>query len=664
VRGSRLSKVALQPLAEVSDAELLGRYVRRRDEGAFAQLVARYSRLVWAQCRNLLPAGVDADDAFQATFLTLARSAGKLQANMPFGPWLHGVAYRVCQNARRAIARRTRRERACARPESTRPVADSAWEAAFAAVAEEVQGLPAGQRAAFVLCCIEGRSTAEAAAILGVKPGALAARLSRAKQTLLDRLTQRGIGAGILALGLLTNGGTAAAELVSRTLSIVVAGVTVPRSIQSLTHGAIGMAITRFKLLAAAVLAAAGFGLYAAEWYGAATAQPPGTLQPASKTAPSNGYANAKRTTGLPAPPVAAEPKYKPIDRETIAAYEKLGATYITLKVDQYGNVIYRAVDGLPGFTFERLPDEKLPPVSVPFYLGCKATDGQLKALNNLVNLTHLELHSTQVTDAGLKELKGLNNLRWLSLMGSKGVSDEGLQELRELKNLDSLDLGYTAVTDVGMKELSELKNLTRLSLYNTKVTDVGLKELRELKNLKSLLLINLGVTDAGLKELKGLAKLSMLDLYATKVTDAGMIELRELKDLSFLELSETKVGDAGLRELKDLKGLNYLGLVGTKVTNGGMKDLKSLESLTLLSLGDTALGDAGLNEIKDLKNLTYLGLQGTKVTDEGVKELKGLKNLTHLILYHVTVSKAAVKELQEALPKCSIQTQAPSGRG
>ena len=287
-----------------------------------------------------------------------------------------------------------------------------------------------------------------------------------------------------------------------------------------------------------------------------------------------------------PQPIKSAEPKYKPIDRATIAAYEKLGAKYSTLKVDEYGNVIYDAVDGLPGFTFERLPDEKLPPVGVPFYLGChKAADGELKALNNLINLTHLELWYKQVTDTGLKELKGLNNLRWLSLLDTN-VTDEGLKELRELHNLDSL-ISVNGGDRCGNEGAQGSQNLTWLSLYNTKVTDVGLKELQGLKNLKSLLLINLGVTDAGLKELKGLHKLTMLDLYGTAVTDAGMRELRELKDLSFLELSKTKVGDAGYVELEAPQKPELSRPGRYKGYDGGWKDLKSLESLTSLGLGD-----------------------------------------------------------------------------
>ena len=279
MRRSRLPTVARQLLAEIPDADLLERYVQHRADDAFAQLVTRYSRLVWGQCRNLLPGDADADDAFQATFLTLARSAKSIRPGAPLGPWLHGVAYRVCGNARRAMGRRAKREKACATPEADRPVADSTWEAAFAAVSEEVQKLPEAQRTAFVLCCIEGRATTEAAASLGQKLGTFSARLTRAKQTLLDRLAKRGLGASILALGGIT--GTVAvapAALIARTLALVPSGVTIPSSVLTLTQGVTGMIMLRFKLLVAGVLVATGLGLsFGGGWSGEATAQVAGT---------------------------------------------------------------------------------------------------------------------------------------------------------------------------------------------------------------------------------------------------------------------------------------------------------------------------------------------------------------------------------------------------
>ncbi len=273
----RFPSVARLLLSEVPDADLLERYVNRHDDDAFAQLVARYSRLVWGQCRNLLSNDVDADDAFQASFITLAKSAKTIRVGAPLGPWLHGVAFRICKNARRANGRRFQREQASAQPESSHPVADSTWERAFSTVAEEVQKLPVTQRSAFVLCCIEGRATTDVALTLGVKLGTLATRLTRAKQTLLQRLAKRGLGAAVLALGGVTGSvASAPAALVERTISLISLGVVVPSSVLSLTHGATGMMMLRFKLLAAGVLVATGLGLtVGGGWSSSVVAQVP-----------------------------------------------------------------------------------------------------------------------------------------------------------------------------------------------------------------------------------------------------------------------------------------------------------------------------------------------------------------------------------------------------
>ena len=282
----RFPSVARKLQNEVPDADLLERYVQQNSDDAFGQLVARYSRLVWGQCRNSLANDADADDAFQAAFLTLARSAKTLKPDIPLGPWLHGVAFRVCKNARRAMARRTKRERASAQPESNRPIADSAWEVAFAAVAEEVQKLPDAQRVAFVLCCIEGRATTEAAESLGQKLGTFSARLTRAKQTLLSRLAKRGISASVLALGGVTGSvSIAPAALIARTLAWLPSGVVVPSSIQVLTYGVTGMMLLRFKVLAAGVLVATGLGLsVGGGWSGTVVAQAPSDLAPGAAT--------------------------------------------------------------------------------------------------------------------------------------------------------------------------------------------------------------------------------------------------------------------------------------------------------------------------------------------------------------------------------------------
>jgi internalin A len=123
-------------------------------------------------------------------------------------------------------------------------------------------------------------------------------------------------------------------------------------------------------------------------------------------------------------------------------------------------------------------------------------------------HLQSLNLHDTKVTDAGLKELAGMKNLRKLNLSGCRSddrakVTDAGLKELAGHKNLQWLDLSYTQVTDAGLKELAGLKSLKELDLRVTKVTDAGLKELVALKNLQRLYIFATEATREGVAALQ-----------------------------------------------------------------------------------------------------------------------------------------------------------------
>src|SRR3954470_18596540 len=99
-------------VAGLSDGELLERFASRRDEAAFAALVERHGPMVHRVCREVLAGHHDAQDAFQATFLVLARQAGSIRRRASVASWLYGVALRVARCARSASARRRRHERA------------------------------------------------------------------------------------------------------------------------------------------------------------------------------------------------------------------------------------------------------------------------------------------------------------------------------------------------------------------------------------------------------------------------------------------------------------------------------------------------------------------------------------------------------------------------
>src|SRR5437660_4412178 len=172
-----IHRLSLVPSAhELTDRELLRRFAEHQDQAAFAALVGRHGPLVWRVCRATLGHEQDAEDAFQATFLVLARKAGSVRDAGALASWLYGVAARVALRARRGAARRRAREQRARRP-GQESVSESAWRDVQTALDEEVLRLPEKLRLPFVLCFLEGRCQAEVARELGCRPGTVSARL-------------------------------------------------------------------------------------------------------------------------------------------------------------------------------------------------------------------------------------------------------------------------------------------------------------------------------------------------------------------------------------------------------------------------------------------------------------------------------------------------------
>jgi RNA polymerase sigma factor (sigma-70 family) len=295
VRADRLllhvRQVASQAAPTSDDAALLDGFVTGHDPAAFAALVARHGPMVWRVCRRVLDNRHDAEDAFQATFLVLARKAASVRPAGTLAAWLHGVACRVALGARTAAARRRRRENSAPNLTAPDPCPDPLAELtardAVQIIDEEVQRLPTTYRLPVILCCLEGLSQEEAARRLGWTPGSVKGRLERGRKRLHQQLTRRGLGlAAALTVAEVSRGaaaglpGTLLASTVKTAVAFAVGDGTVSAEVTALVEATMKpVALARAKvgllLLLLATATAAGAGMFAR--------QVPAGTQPAAK---------------------------------------------------------------------------------------------------------------------------------------------------------------------------------------------------------------------------------------------------------------------------------------------------------------------------------------------------------------------------------------------
>ncbi|HYH63150.1 MAG TPA: sigma-70 family RNA polymerase sigma factor, partial [Urbifossiella sp.] len=187
-----LHRLAAADLAAEPDAALLDRFAADPDDAPFAELVRRHGPMVLGVCRRIV-GPTDADDAFQAAFLVLARKAAAVRGR-PVGGWLCRVAGHVARRHRDQLRRRVRHERAAADARQI-AVTTTAPDDLAAVLDDELGRLPDAERAAVVACLVEGRTQDAAARDLGWSFSTLRRRLDRGKEMLRDRLTRRGVTA-------------------------------------------------------------------------------------------------------------------------------------------------------------------------------------------------------------------------------------------------------------------------------------------------------------------------------------------------------------------------------------------------------------------------------------------------------------------------------------
>jgi RNA polymerase sigma factor (sigma-70 family) len=187
------------------DRELLERFVDRQDESAFQALVRRHGPLVSGVCRRVLRHEQDAEDAFQATFLVLARKAGSIGKKDSLSGWLYKVAYHAALKARAHVRPSPLEgEGTGVRGHDIRdPLDELTGRELLAVLDEEMQRLPERFRVPLVHCYLQGQTRDQAARQLGWSLSTLQRRLEQGRERLRGRLEGRGVA---LSMGLLVAG--------------------------------------------------------------------------------------------------------------------------------------------------------------------------------------------------------------------------------------------------------------------------------------------------------------------------------------------------------------------------------------------------------------------------------------------------------------------------
>src|SRR5262249_51138883 len=248
-----------------ADARLLRQFIEASDHKAFEALLDRHGPMVLGTARRLVANATDADDVFQAVFLSLARLAKTIRRGQSVPNWLYKATCRIAARARKRRARLNWN----AREPSTATTAETelAWREVRTALDEELNRLPERLRSPLLLCYLSGLTRDEAAEQLGWSLSTLKRRLDEGRTALRRRLERRGVSAAGLALAVLSPAALDAEgrPALAQSCLDAVSGIGAPAGVSALLF----TATTNFKSLAmktvivSLALVGLGIGVYA-----------------------------------------------------------------------------------------------------------------------------------------------------------------------------------------------------------------------------------------------------------------------------------------------------------------------------------------------------------------------------------------------------------------
>lgn len=258
----------------MTDQQLLHNFIERRDQAAFEALMQAHGPMVYGVCSRILRNHHDAEDAFQATFLVLARKAASIARRELLTKWLYRVAYHTALKAKAASESRQSKEKQMAELPDPAVAAEEKWSDVAPLLDRELSRLPEKYRMPVLLCDLNGKTGKEAALLLGWPEGTVADRLRKARGLLAQRLARQGLTLSGAAFAMLLAQNAASAAVPTTLLAstaqaasalavthAVPAGV-VSAKVVGLSKGVLkAMLVAKLKLAAAAVVIVAATGV-------------------------------------------------------------------------------------------------------------------------------------------------------------------------------------------------------------------------------------------------------------------------------------------------------------------------------------------------------------------------------------------------------------------
>lgn len=326
------------------DASLLERWVRNRDADAFAELVARYSRLVYGTCRRILGNPTEAEDAAQEAFIELAKRGHAVETSV--GSWLHAVATHRALNHLRSGKRRKAREESFCR--ETAPAGEEKWEDVWQHVDEAIAALPEKLREPIVLRFIDGKTQDWIARDLDVAPATVRYRLNRGIDEIRKGLWKKGVAVGAVSLAAaMTNMESAAApaSLTAALGRVALAGLRCHGPAKLALAG--GLAMTTKKAVVAICVLVVLAGLGGTFWWKKEKPAPPPA--PAPATVEKKNEVAAAVAAVQPAPAessiVPPAPEEEPPEQESDASMIQPASLAGVVKTPQEEPVARASVD-------------------------------------------------------------------------------------------------------------------------------------------------------------------------------------------------------------------------------------------------------------------------------------------------------------------------------